>query len=55
MKISEGVGRVKDEISIIIANRIIKALLTLVFPTRIKEINSRFLLLFTLGKDIGNL
>ncbi len=32
-----------------------KILLTLVFPTRIKEVDSRFLLLFILGEDIGDL
>ena len=55
VEISKGVGRVKDEISIITANEIMKALLTSVFPTRIKEADSRFPLLFILGKDIGDL
>ena len=54
VEIGEGVGRVKDEISVVTANKIIKVLLTSVFPTRIKEADSGFPLLFTPGEDVGD-
>ncbi|KAL8698066.1 MAG: hypothetical protein Q9201_006777 [Fulgogasparrea decipioides] len=55
VEIGEGVGRVKDEISVATANEITKALLTSVFPTRMKEADGGFPLLFTPGEDVGDL
>ncbi|KAI9710168.1 MAG: hypothetical protein M1812_007499 [Candelaria pacifica] len=54
MKIGEGVETVKDEISVTTANEITKILLTSVFPTRVKEDDGGFLLLFVPDEDSGN-
>ena len=54
VEIGEGVGRVKDEISVATANESTKTLLTSVFPTRMKEADDGFLLLFTPGEDVGD-
>lgn len=54
VEIGEGVGRVKDEISVATANEIKKFLLTSVFPTRMKEADGGFPLLFMPGEDVGD-
>ncbi|KAL8855412.1 MAG: hypothetical protein Q9178_007950 [Gyalolechia marmorata] len=50
VEIGEGVVRVKDVISVATANEITKTLLTSVFPTRMKEVDGGFPLLFTPGE-----
>jgi len=52
VQIGEGVETVKDEISVTTANEITKALLTSVFPTRVKEDDGGFLLLFAPDEDL---
>jgi len=54
VEIGEGMGRVKDEVSVATANEITKVLLTSVFPTRMKEADGGFPLLFTPGEDVGD-
>ncbi len=54
VEIGEGVRRVKDEVSVATANEITKVLLTSVFPTRMKEADGAFPLLFAPGKDVDD-
>ena len=54
LEIGEGVERVKDEISVATANEITKVLLTSVFPTRMKEAEGGFPLLFTPSEDVDD-
>ena len=54
VEIGEGVRRVKDEVSVATANEITKVLLTSVFPTRMKEADGGFPLLFTPTEEVGD-
>ena len=52
VKIGKGV---EDEMSVIMANKITKVLLTSVFPNRMKEDDGGFPLLFVPDEDLGDL
>ena len=55
MKIDEEIERARKKINVIMINKIIKILLTLVFFNKVEENNNRFLLLFILSEDVDNL
>lgn len=55
VKINEKVKRVKNEVNVATANEITKVLLTLIFFIKMKKINDKFSLLFTLHENVNNL
>ena len=55
MKIDVEIKRARKKINVIMINKIIKILLTLVFFKKVEENNNRFLLLFILSEDVDNL
>ena len=54
VKTGKGVEIVKNEMSVIMANKITKVLLTSVFPNRMKENDGGFPLLFVPDEDLGD-